>query len=230
MPIFKYEALDSQGVAIKNEIEALSQKEAVSKIRNLGYFPTKVRARGMVRKPAAKAAAKPKRRRGAGGKVKVKREITVKIPSGVDTGSQLRLRGEGEPGEFGGPPGDLFVVIRLEPHDFFTREGDHLLCEVPISFVQAALGAKIEIPVLGHEGGKEFNIPAGTQPGDILTLPGEGMPTLRRNERGDLFTKITVKIPKGLTPRQKEILAEFAELEDSKKSKKAKSLWNKMKM
>jgi molecular chaperone DnaJ len=162
-----------------------------------------------------------------GGKVKVKREITVKIPSGVDTGSQLRLRGEGEPGEFGGPPGDLFVVIRLEPHDFFTREGDHLLCEVPVSFVQAALGAKIEIPVLGQDGGKEFNIPAGTQPGDILTMPGEGMPTLRRNERGDLFIKITIRIPKELTPRQKEILAEFAEVETSKKSKKAKGFWHK---
>ncbi len=165
-----------------------------------------------------------------GGKVKLKREITVKVPAGVDTGSRLRLRGEGEPGEFGGPPGDLFVVIRLEPHDFFTREGDHLLCEVPISFVQAALGAKIEIPVLGQDGGKEFNIPAGTQPGDILTITGEGMPTLRRDERGDLFTKITVKIPKKLTPRQKEILAEFAELEESRKSKKTKGLWKKMKM
>jgi molecular chaperone DnaJ len=164
-----------------------------------------------------------------GGKVKIKREITVKIPSGVDTGSQLRLRGEGEPGEFGGPPGDLFVVIRLEPHDFFTREGDHLLCEIPISFVQAALGAKIEIPVLGQDGGKEFTIPAGTQPGDILTVPAEGMPTLRRNERGDLFIKITVRIPKELTPRQKEILAEFAEVEESKKSKKAKGFWHKAK-
>jgi molecular chaperone DnaJ len=142
----------------------------------------------------------------------------------------LRLRGEGEPGEFGGPSGDLFVVIHLKNHDFFTREGDHLLCEVPISFVQAALGAKIEIPVLGQDNGKEFNIPPGTQPGDVLTISGEGMPTLRRNERGDLFTRISVKIPEELTPRQKDLLVEFAELEESKKSKKAKRLWHKMKM
>jgi molecular chaperone DnaJ len=124
----------------------------------------------------------------------------------------------------------LFVVVHIKSHDFFTREGDHLLCEVPISFVQAALGAKIEIPVLGQDGGKEFNIPVGTQPGDILTISGEGMPTLRRDERGNLFIKVTVKIPKKLTPRQKEILAEFAELEESRKSKKTKGLWQKMKM
>ena len=164
-----------------------------------------------------------------GGKVKVKRKITVKIPPGVDTGSQLRLRGEGEPGEFGAPPGDLFVVIRLQVHTFFAREGDHLLCEIPISFVQAALGDRIKIPVLGQEGEKELKIPGGTQPGEILTLPGEGMPTLRRNKRGDLFTKVTVKIPKELSQRQKEILAEFAKAEDAKKSKRTNSLWHKIK-
>ncbi len=163
------------------------------------------------------------------GKVKVKKEITVKIPPGVDTGSQLRLRGEGEPGEFGGPPGDLFVVIRLKPHDFFSREGDHLLCEIPISFVQAALGAHIMIPVLGQEGEKELKIPSGTQPGDILTLPGEGMPTMSTNNRGDLFAKVSVKIPKKLTPRQKEILVEYAEVAASAESRKTKGFWNKMK-
>jgi len=164
-----------------------------------------------------------------GGKVKVKREITVKIPPGVDTGSQLRLRGEGEPGEFGGPPGDLFVVIRVRPHGFFTREGDHLLCEIPISFVQATLGDRIKIPVLGQEGEKELKIPSGTQPGEILALPGEGMPTLRRNKRGDLFIKVAVKIPKKLNQRQKELLEEFARAEGSKKSGKGKNFWHKIK-
>ena len=164
-----------------------------------------------------------------GGKVKVKREITVKIPPGVDTGSQLRLRGEGEPGEYGGPPGDLFVIIRVKKHDFFTREGDHLLCEIPISFVQAALGGTIKIPVLGEGGEKELKIPGGTQPDEILSLPGEGMPTLRRNKRGDLFVKIAVKIPKKLNQRQIELLNEFAETESPEKPKKRTNLWHKIK-
>ena len=163
------------------------------------------------------------------GKVKTDREISLKIPPGVDTGSQLRLRGEGEPGESGGPPGDLFVVLHVKEHDFFSREGDHLLCEIPISFVQAALGDKIKIPVIGDEDNHELKIPQGTQPGEILSLPGQGMPSLRKNRRGDLFVKITVKIPKRLNQRQKEILEEFSQAKGSGKSKKGKHFWNKMK-
>jgi molecular chaperone DnaJ len=164
-----------------------------------------------------------------GGKVKVKREITVKIPPGVDIGSQLRLRGEGEPGEYGGSPGDLFVVIRVKNHEFFAREGDHLLCEIPISFVQATLGDTIKVPVLGEGGEKELKIPNGTQPDEILSLPGGGMPTLRRNKRGDLFVKIAVKIPKKLGQRQRDLLKEFAKAESSKKSRKGKNFWHKKK-
>jgi molecular chaperone DnaJ len=148
----------------------------------------------------------------------------------VDTGSQLRLRGEGEPGEYGGSPGDLFVVIRVKNHEFFAREGDHLLCEIPISFVQAALGDTIRVPVLGEEGEKELKIPSGTQHDEILSLPGEGMPTLRRNKRGDLFVKIAVKIPKKLSQRQRDLLKEFAKAESSKKnSGKGKNFWQKRK-
>ena len=163
------------------------------------------------------------------GKVKADREISLKIPPGVDTGSQLRLRGEGEPGESGGPPGDLFVVLHVKEHDFFSREGDHLLCEIPISFVQAALGDNIKIPVLGDENNHELKIPQGTQPGEILSLPGQGMPSLRKNRRGDLFVKIAVKIPKRLNQRQKELLEEFAKAKGSNKSKRGKHFWNKIK-
>lgn len=163
-----------------------------------------------------------------GGKVKVKREITVKIPPGVDNGSQLRLRGEGEPGEYGGPPGDLFVVIRVRNHEFFAREGEHLFCEIPISFVQAAVGDTIKVPVIGENGEKTLKIPSGTQPDEILSLPGEGMPTLRRDKRGDLFVKIAVKIPKKLNQRQRELLNEFAETERLKKSKKRENFWHKI--
>ena len=113
---------------------------------------------------------------GGRGKIQVDRSINLKIPPGVDTGSQLRLRGEGEAGELGGPPGDLFVVLHVKDHNFFKREGNHLYCEIPISFVQAALGDSIKIPVLGDEETHEMEIPHGTQPGDIISIPEKGMP------------------------------------------------------
>lgn len=166
---------------------------------------------------------------GGAGKTEAERKITVKIPPGVDSGSQLRLRGEGEPGEQGGPPGDLFVVIYVEDHHFFSRDGDQLFCEIPVSFVQAALGDKITIPVFGKEGEVDLKIPGGSQPGDILSLPGEGMPNLRRKTRGDLLVKINVKIPKKLTQSQRSLLEKFAETEGRKKSKKEKHFWDKIK-
>lgn len=162
------------------------------------------------------------------GKVKEERKITVKIPAGVDTGSQLRLRGEGEPGELGGPPGDLFVVIHIKKHDFFTREGRHLLCEIPISFVQAALGGTVNIPVLGENEGYDMEIPAGTQPEDVLTLPGYGMPALQKNKRGELFVKVHVGIPRKLTQSQKNLLEEYAKSEGIKTTRKEKTFWDKL--
>jgi molecular chaperone DnaJ len=164
------------------------------------------------------------------GKTRKDRKITVKIPAGVDTGSQLRLQGEGEPGEYGGPPGDLFVMIYVREHDFFKREGNHLLCDIPISFVQAALGGTISVPVLGEEGSQDLVIPSGTQPGEILSLPGFGMPKLQGKRRGNLFVKLTVKIPKKLTAQQKELLETFADTERAKNKspKDEKTFWQKI--
>lgn len=167
------------------------------------------------------------------GKVRIKKAITLKIPKGVDTGSQLRLRGEGEPGENGGPPGDLFVVVHVREHDFFAREGDDLICQAPISFVQAALGDTLNIPDLGDEGSHGLEIPPGTQPGAVLKIPGAGMTSLKRtNKRGTLYVKLDVKIPEKLSKRQRELLEEFAETEGRsstvRKKKKGKHLWEKM--
>jgi molecular chaperone DnaJ len=159
------------------------------------------------------------------GKIRIERSINLKIPPGVDNGSQLRLRGEGEPGEHGGPFGDLFVVIHVKEHPFFSREGDHLYCEVPISFIQAALGDNITIPMLGEEDSREIQIPHGTQPGDVISIPAHGMPIIGRRQRGDLITKLIVKIPKRLNKRQKELLEEFAESEGFKKTKKRGKLF-----
>jgi molecular chaperone DnaJ len=150
------------------------------------------------------------------GRVQAKKDLSLKIPPGVDNGSQLRLRGEGEPGENGGPPGDLFVVLHVKEHSLFSRDGDNLFCEIPISFVQAALGDRISIPVIGQEEMKEIKIPQGSQPGDVITAQGYGMPNLNRKHRGDLYIKLNVVIPKKLSHRQKELLEEFAKADGSK--------------
>ncbi len=165
-----------------------------------------------------------------GGKIRVERKVNVKIPPGVDTGSQLRLTGEGQPGENGGPPGDLFVVIHIEDHPFFTREEEDLICEIPISFVQAALGDTLTIPVLGDEKEFDMEISPGTQPGDVLKISGKGMPSLRDvRHKGNLYIKIIVKVPKKLNQEQKDLLTAFAESEGLNISaKKKKNLWKKM--
>ncbi len=162
---------------------------------------------------------------GGHGKVSIEKSINVKIPPGVDTGSQLRLRNEGEPGELGGPSGDLFVVIYVKEHEFFQRDGDDLRCQLPVSFVQAALGDTIQIPILGEEKGYRLEIPAGTQPGDTLRVSGKGMSSLRgRHRRGNLYVHISVKIPERLNQEQRELLEAFAKTEEldisEKKAKK----------
>ena len=150
----------------------------------------------------------------------------------MDTGSQLRLRGEGESGEHGGPPGDLFVVIHVKEHEFFRREEDDLICQVPISFVQAALGDTLSIPLLDDEAGHELVIPQGTQPGEIIKIPGKGMASLRGyRRRGDLYVKIDVKIPKKINNHQRELLEAFAETEGlapTGRKKGHRGFWKKM--
>ncbi len=143
------------------------------------------------------------------GVVRRNKRIQIKIPAGVDTGSKLRIRGEGEPGEHGGPPGDLFVFIYVEPDDFFSREGDDVVCQIPISFPQAALGAEIEVPTL--DGKKKITIPRGIDSGEVLRIKGEGFPKSRGSGRGDQIVQVIVKTPKNLTKRQEEILREFEE-------------------
>jgi len=155
------------------------------------------------------------------GRVKKIKKIQVKIPPGVDTGSKLRIRGEGEQGERGGPAGDLFVFIYVEPHDFFSREGDDVICQIPISFTQAALGAEAEVPTLS--GTKNLKIPKGTESGEIFRLKGEGFPKIRGYGRGDEIVQVVVRTPKNLSRRQEELLMEFEEL--SRKGDKREEGW-----
>ena len=155
------------------------------------------------------------------GKVKKIKKIQVKIPPGVDTGSKLRIRAEGEEGERGGPPGDLFVFIYVEPHDFFSREGDDVICQIPISFTQAALGTEIEVPTLN--GAKNLKIPKGTESGEIFRIKGEGFPRIRGYGRGDEIVQVMVRTPKNLTKRQEELLREFEEV--GRKGDKGEEGW-----
>ena len=143
------------------------------------------------------------------GKIKRSRTLQIHIPPGVDTGAKLRIRGEGEEGDRGGPPGDLYLFIFVEPHDFFTREGDEILCQIPISFPQAALGTEIEVPTLN--GKKEITIPKGTETGDLVRIRGEGVPHLKGHGKGDQIVQILVKTPKNLTKKQEDLLREFEE-------------------
>lgn len=144
------------------------------------------------------------------GKVRKERKLTVNIPAGVDTGTRLRMAGEGQAGEKGGPSGDLYIVIDVEDHELFNRKGDDVYCEVPISFVQAALGDKIKVPTL--EGKVQFDLPAGTQPGTTFRLKNKGISHLNGYGRGDQYIKAKVMIPKELDDKQKELLEEFAEI------------------
>ncbi|MDA8233719.1 MAG: molecular chaperone DnaJ [Clostridia bacterium] len=145
--------------------------------------------------------------RGAG-KVRKMRTIHIKIPAGVDDGSRIRVSGQGEPGERGGPHGDLYVFIRVKAHDLFVREGNDVICQMDVSFVQVTLGDEIEVPTL--DGKVMLKIPAGTQTGTYFRIKGKGIPNLRGYGRGDQHVQVVVKTPKKLSERQKELLQEFA--------------------
>lgn len=144
------------------------------------------------------------------GKAKTQKTVNVKIPPGVDNGSRLRLRGEGEEGEYGGVPGDLYIFIHVEPHEFFERDDDDVLCRIPISITQAALGTSLEIPTL--EGKETIKIPKGTQSGKIFRLKGKGVTHLKGFGKGDQVVQVVVKIPTHLTKKQEDLLREFAKL------------------
>jgi molecular chaperone DnaJ len=164
--------------------------------------------------------------RGTGRKDKTSK-IKLRIPAGVDTGARLRSSGNGASGLRGGPPGDLYVVLHVKPHEIFEREGDDLLCEVPLSIVQATLGAEIEVPTLS--GKAMIKVPAGTQPGTLFRLKGKGVKNLQGYGHGDLHVRVTVEVPTHLTTTQKQKLQEFAELCDESVNPISKSFFEKAK-
>ncbi len=161
------------------------------------------------------------------GRLRARKQVKVAVPAGVDNGIQIRKRGEGEAGPQGGPHGDLYLNINVRPHPLFTRDGEDLLCEVPVSFAQAALGAELEVPTL--EGRVRLKVPAGTQSGKVFRLKGKGVEDLNGNGKGDLLVTVTVETPGHLTPKQKELLEEFAKISGEEDTPRRKSFLDKAK-
>ena len=145
--------------------------------------------------------------RGAG-RVTHERKITVKIPPGIASGQQLRLQGEGEGGAVGGPPGHLYVVVHVQEHEFFRRDGSNLFCEIPVNFTTVALGGEIQVPTL--DGDETVKVPEGTETGTTLRLRGKGMPDVNGRGRGDLFATVQVRTPKKLTKEQRHAVEQLA--------------------
>lgn len=161
------------------------------------------------------------------GRVRTKRNIKVKIPAGVDTGSRLRIHGEGEAGAKGAKPGDLYLLLEVEPHEIFERHDSDIYCEVPISFVIAVLGGEVEVPTL--EGMIMMKIPPGTQSGRVLRLRGKGIAHLHEYGRGDQLVKVQIDVPDDLTSDQKRILRDFAKASERNPGPLAKLFIEKMK-
>ena len=171
---------------------------------------------------------------GGQGRVQKERSLSVNIPAGVETGTRIRLAGEGEAGMRGGPPGDLYIFIEVKKHGIFEREGTELHCRVPVSMTTAALGGDIEVPTI--DGGRSrVKIPSGSQSGRQMRLRGKGMPALRGGPAGDMFIELAVETPVNLTARQKELLREFEDQsEDNNPESKSffssvKGFWDSMK-
>jgi molecular chaperone DnaJ len=154
-------------------------------------------------------------------------KIKLRIPPGVDTGSRLRSVGNGEAGWRGGPQGDLYVVLHVKAHEIFQRDGDDLLCEVPVSFVQAALGAELEVPTLDNKA--TIRIPPGTQPGTMFRLKGKGVKNIQGYGYGDLHVRINVEVPTHLSAAQKVKLEEFNALCNGKENPLSQNFFEKAK-
>jgi molecular chaperone DnaJ len=171
---------------------------------------------------------------GGAGRKEKERSLSVNIPAGVETGTRIRLAGEGEAGVRGGPTGDLYIFIEVEEHKIFERDGQSLFCRVPVSMTSAALGGDIEVPTI--DGGRSrVKIPGGSQSGRQMRLRSKGMPGLRGGGAGDMFIEMAVETPVNLTSKQKELLREFEELSEDNNPQSSsffssvKSFWETMK-
>lgn len=194
---------------------------------SMGFFVTRTvvdcprcHGRGtLIEKPCKQCTGSGRDRR--------ERVVEVKIPPGVHDGQSIRLRGEGEPSRNGTSRGDLRCVIRVRPHPFFQRDGDHIICLLPISFTQASLGAQVDVPTLTNA--TPLMIPAGTQHGTVFQMPGRGLPNLRGGKRGQQVVQVLVEIPKKLSREQEELLRKFAASEDKNVMPESRGFFDRVK-
>jgi len=161
------------------------------------------------------------------GRRKKKRVLSVHVPAGISDGQVVRVRGEGEPGTSGTARGDLHVYVRVRPHPLLGRRNDDVVCQVPISFTQAALGGKVGVPTL--TGQEEIDVSAGSQNGDVITLKQRGLPNIRSGRKGDQYVQVFVEVPKKLTTAQRELLEQFAATEEQNVTPQRKSFFEKVK-
>jgi molecular chaperone DnaJ len=178
-------------------------------------------------KGAGQVITKPCRKCRGSGKVPVQRTVSIKIPAGVHEGQGIRVAGEGEPGQGGGPHGDLYCYVHVKKHTFLERDGNNLVAVVPISVTQAALGTTIDVPSL--DGTRGLKIPPGTQYGSVFRIKGQGLPDIRTKQVGDQLVQVTVETPTKLDSKQEELLREFAALENKSVSPKSVGFFEKLK-
>ena len=201
------ETCTGTGAAPGTTAETCAQCRGTGQLRYQQGFLTVARPCANCR-GTGRTIAKPCQTCRGSGRVGKERSLTVKIPAGIATGQRLRLYGEGEHGSAGGPAGDLYVVVHVQEHPFFHREGDDLYCEIAVPFHTMALGGEIKVPTL--DGREELNVPSGTQPGTRFKLRGKGMPSVSGRGQGDLHVIARVAVPKKLTREQRHILEELA--------------------
>ncbi len=161
------------------------------------------------------------------GKKRVSRKLSVNIPAGIDEGQTVSLRGEGNAGSNGGPAGDVLITISVRPHHILTRDGTSVMCDVPITFTQAVLGAEIEVPTL--DGKVKYTVPEGTQTGTVFRLRGKGVPVLSGSRRGDQFVRVNIEVPRNLNQKQKDLLTEFSKSVGEGSYTERKSFFEKLK-
>jgi len=192
-----------------------------------GFFGVSIRVTACPRcKGKGSIVTDPCEQCAGSGRQRKKRVLTVHVPPGIRDGQVIRMRGEGEPGPTGGARGDLHCYVRVLPHPLLVRRGDDLYCQVPITFTQAAMGGQVEVPTL--VGLEPVEIPAGIQTGDVIALKRRGLPNARSRRPGDQHVQIFVEVPKKLTKKQREILAEFAKTEEKNVSEQRKSFFKKL--
>ncbi|HSU72831.1 MAG TPA: molecular chaperone DnaJ [Candidatus Binatia bacterium] len=204
------EECDGTGAASESAISTCEECKGTGTVKHsrrtpFGYFATTAACRAC--EGTGEIIDEPCKECRGEGRVETTKDIEVKIPAGVEDGMRLRVADEGEAGERGADSGDLYVLIHVKPHKVFTRQGDDLFIDIPLSFGTAALGGEIEVPTL--EGKETLKIPAGTQPGEVFRLKSRGVPNVRGYGTGSLNVKVTVKVPEKLTKRQAELLQEF---------------------